>query len=194
MIASMLTLDWKSIRTLGIRDNYAVHKFVYSLFPGSQREFLYLDQGGYRGGRRILIISRKQPLVPPIGTLRMKSIPEGFLEHSAYAFQVRVNPVERKNGNSRLIPIVSRPELLDWFTKKQEMWGFSVASEHLEIMNIGIQTIQKKDMTIIHNSVEYRGILHVTDQERFKYFFENGVGRGKGYGFGLMQLRPISNI
>lgn len=193
MIASMLTLDWKDMRILRIRDGYAVHKLVYSLFPGSQREFLYLDQGGDRRGKRILILSREQPQVPSIGTLHIKSIPSGFLEHSSYAFQVKLNPVERKSGSAKFLPIVTRPELVDWFVKKQVTWGIAVDVDKIEIMDIGLQVIQKEDMKIVHNSVEYRGILDVADHERFKYSFEHGIGRGKAFGFGLMQLRPIDD-
>jgi CRISPR system Cascade subunit CasE len=193
MIASVVSLDRQAIQSLKIKDPYSMHKFVYDLFPGNQRKFLYYDQGGDLGYRRILLVSREQPLVPEIGEIQSKSIPRGFLEHRRYAFQVMLNPVEQPLGSSGKVPVVTKDALRAWFAKRQEAWGFVSIPEDLEIFDLGVQIIQKGERDIIHNMAEFRGVLEVADRERFKNSFSNGMGRGKAFGFGLLQIRPLKD-
>lgn len=192
MIASVLTLDRQAVKILDLKDMYAIHKAIYNLFPGDSRNFLYYDQGGRYGCREILILSAEQPLVPVIGTIQSKKIPEGFLEHGQYAFQVMINPVMRKKGNARPIPIITRSALEPWFLSRQQDWGFEVFPQSLEISDLGVQEIVKSNMTITLNKAVFRGVLIVSDAGKFKRSFEQGIGRGKAFGFGLLQLRPIT--
>ena len=58
MIASYYTLTRSDVKALGIKDNYSLHKAVYSLFPkqeGKSRDFLFSDKGGDFNSRKILI-------------------------------------------------------------------------------------------------------------------------------------------
>ena len=40
--------------------------------------------------------------------------------------------------------------------------------------------------------VEVTGVLSVNDRELFLQMIKQGIGRSKGFGLGLVQLRPIS--
>ena len=193
MIASVVSLDRQAIQSLKIKDPYSMHKFVYSLFPGNKRRFLYYDQGGDLRYRRILIVSQEQPLVPESGEIESKFIPQDFLEHQRYAFQVLLNPVEQPQGSRGKIPVVGRDALRAWFARKQEIWGFTSNQEDVELFNVGVQIIHKDDRDITHNLAEFRGVLEVTDRERFRSSFSNGIGRGKAFGFGLLQIRPLKD-
>jgi len=193
MIASVVFLDRQAIQSLKIKDPYSMHKFVYSLFPGNQRKFLFYDQGGDIRYRKILLVSEEQPLVPEIGRIESKFITKDFLEYQRYAFQVLLNPVEQVFGSKGKVPVVGRDALRTWFERRQDIWGFASNSEDLEIFNLGVQIIHKDDRDITHNMAEFRGVLEVVDYERFKNSFTNGIGRGKAFGFGLLQIRPIKN-
>jgi len=191
MIASVLSLDRQAIQSLKIKDPYSLHKCIYSLFPSNERRFLFYDQGGDLRFRRILLVSQEQPLVPEIGMIESKFIPQGFFKHQRYAFQVLLNPVEQPQGSRGKMPVVGRDALRDWFARRQERWGFASNSEDLEIFNLGVQTIHKAERTITYNMAEFRGVLEVTDRECFIDSFINGIGRGKAFGFGLLQIRPF---
>ncbi|MBI9096627.1 MAG: type I-E CRISPR-associated protein Cas6/Cse3/CasE [Sphaerochaeta sp.] len=193
MIASVLFLDRQAIQKLKIQDPYSMHKYVYSLFPSDQRRFLYYDQGGDLRYRRILLVSHEQPLVPEIGMIESKFIPGDFLEHQRYAFQVLLNPVEQPLGIWGKVPVVGREALRSWFARKQEIWGFASNTEDQEIFNLGVQIIHKNERDITYNMAEFRGVLEVTDRERFRNSFINGIGRGKAFGFGLLQIRPLKD-
>jgi len=192
MIASILTMDRHAVRSLNLKDPYAVHKLVYDLFPGDRRNFLYYDRGGDNQGRKFLILSEGQPSVSEYGIIESRIVPENFLDHRIYAFQILLNPVERKSGNKRFIPILTRVPLYDWFMRRQEDWGIAAEPESLEIFNLGVQIISAGDREITHNKAEFRGILEVVDRGKFKHSFNYGIGRGKAFGFGLLQLRPLN--
>jgi CRISPR system Cascade subunit CasE len=191
MIASQVSLDRSAIKNLKLSDPYSIHKFVYSIFPGDERSFLYYDQGGDWQYRKILILSKKQPTLPPFGKIESKYVPPSFLNHKSYAFQVLLNPVEQPKGKKNKSPIIGKGPLRDWFLKKQSSWGFSANPASLEILSQGVQIIKRQGHEIVHNQAEFRGILHVTNYDLFNRSFSNGIGRAKAFGFGLLQLRPL---
>ena len=193
MIASVVSLDRQAIQSLKIKDPYSMHKFIYSLFPGNERRFLYYDQGGDLRYRRILLVSQEQPLVPEIGKIESKFIPQDFLEHQRYAFQVLLNPVEQPPESRGKVPVIGRDALRAWFARRQESWGFTSHVDELEIFNLGVQIIHKEEGDITYNMAEFRGVLEVVDGERFSDSFISGIGRGKAFGFGLLQIRPLKD-
>lgn len=193
MIASVISLDRQAIQALRIHDSYALHKFVYSLFPGITRKFLYYDQGGDFRYRKILLISDEQPLIPDKGRIESKYIPDNFLYHNRYAFQVLLNPVKQLSGYKEKVPILQRDALLAWFVHRQSQWGFVADLDSLEAFNLGVQVTKKEGMDITHNKAEFRGVLNVVDRNQFVDSFTLGIGRGKAFGFGLLQLRPLKD-
>lgn len=190
MIASVLTLGPRDIRHLDLTDGYTMHKIVYDLFPGSDRTFLYYQYPfAERRGVKILILSEDQPLVPAQGTIESKMVKESFLRYRYYAFKVRLNPVTRLGGKAT--PVTGHDPLISWFLEKQERWGFVADASGLDLSDVGVATIQKGKNRITLNQCTYTGVLEVVDQDRFIEGFENGLGRAKGFGFGLLQLKPL---
>jgi CRISPR system Cascade subunit CasE len=190
MIASILKLNRQDIKALGRNvDEYSYHKLVYTLFPGNERDFLYVDQGGRYGERSILVLSKRHPVEPEIGEVYTKQVPENFLSYNFYAFEVRLNPVKRKDRAATAV--TGREELAKWFLSRQEQWGFEADPDRLEIINTGIQQFRKGDSVITHNAATFRGILKVTEKDSFSHSFTKGLGRGKAFGFGLLQLQPV---
>lgn len=193
MIVSTLTLDRADIKALSIFDDYSLHRVVYTLFPQNKRDFLFYDLGGNRDFRKILILSENQPQVPANGSIESKNLPENFLQHSTYAFQVLLNPVRRKADDKTLLPIKGQDDLKRWFLTKESAWGFKVNPTTLEVSETGVQVIEKGNNKITLNRAKFRGILEVTDQNRFEFIFCNGLGKAKAFGFGLLQLKQLIN-
>jgi CRISPR-associated protein Cas6/Cse3/CasE subtype I-E len=136
MIASGYSLDRAACQKLGIRDAYGVHKAVYSLFPpreGGTRDFLYADKGGDERGRTILILSARPPKEPELGTITIKEIPERFLEHDVYGFEVTLNRPsgcqDRKNGGGgwqEACRVVARKRRNGGFPWTRACWKFGM--------------------------------------------------------------------
>lgn len=49
----------------------------------------------------------------------------------------------------------------------------------------------KNSESTCHCGVNFRGDLTVQNEELFQKAFENGIGSGKLYGFGMLMLFPI---
>jgi CRISPR system Cascade subunit CasE len=194
MIASILTLSRFDCKTLKITDPYSVHRVIYSLFPkvdGLERDFLFADKGGSFNERKILILSKRPPLQPEYGTIESKDIPESFLSRDIYGFEIRLNPVKREKTGGKIFPIRGRENLLEWFCSKSESWGFTTCRESLQIQSSGIQSFEKQDGMVTQNMAAFIGKLKVSDRPRFIRSFEEGIGRGKSFGFGLLELLPL---
>ena len=44
---------------------------------------------------------------------------------------------------------------------------------------------------VTHNSASFVGKLKVMDRAKFQESFRKGIGRAKGFGFGLFQIIPL---
>lgn len=206
MIASVLHLDRKAIKALRITDPYSLHRVVYSLYEdvrsseaknASQSSgILFADQGGDFAGRRILLLADRAPassIDGEYGAVHSKPIPEGFLDHAQYRFNLIVNPVRRDNASRKLVPIKSREAIAQWFCERAaSSWGFQVATQHLQVDKV--EVLQFKDKQ--HNPVtlaqaHLQGQLQITDAAQFRNSFTQGIGRGRTFGCGLLQIAPL---
>jgi CRISPR system Cascade subunit CasE len=192
MVASVLKLSRSDCKALKITDTYSIHRVVYDLFPGDARDFLFADKGGDFNSRQILILSERNPEIPNYGEIQSKKIPDGFLENEHYGFEVTLNPTKRDKKTGKIIAILGRENLHQWFLKKAPLLGFEINAENLEIRYTGVQTFDLGDGKIVtHNSASFVGKLKVTDRAKFKDSFQKGIGRAKGFGFGLFQIIPL---
>lgn len=203
MYAAVLRLSRSDIKALRVTDAYSVHRVVYDLFADTRDEaqkqaslpsgILYADKGGDFHHRQILLLADRLPnLAPQYGTVDYKPITPQFLEHGRYAFEVIVNPTRRDGQSGKLIPVRDRDAITDWFTERATAsWGFQVDRERLQVDRLTVQRFTKGGHTVTHGSAVFKGALDVLDQDRFKESFRRGIGRGRAFGFGLLQIVPL---
>jgi len=192
MIASVLKLNRSDCKALKITDAYSIHRVIYELFPGEVRDFLFADKGGNFNERQILILSHRSPENPTYGEIQSKQIPNSFLEHDDYGFEVTLNPTKRDKQTGRTVAIHGRENVRQWFLGKAPLLGFEIQAESLEIRHAGAQTFDLGNGKIVtHNSASFIGKLKVTDRAKFQQSFRKGIGRAKGFGFGLLQIIPL---
>lgn len=201
--ASVLRLSRADIKILNIKDAYALHKVVYGLFEDVRSDaekqasvpsgIVYADKGGDFNSRQILMLSNRRPhQTPQFGIVETKVIHSDFLLHERYAFEITLNPGKRDNQTGKLIPICGREAIEQWFkVRAPESWGFGVNAENLHTGKISVQTFEKAGKTITHGSAELKGELTVVDRNRFIQSFTQGIGRGRAFGFGLLQIVPV---
>lgn len=208
MIASVLHLDRAAIRALRITDPYSVHRVVYSLYPdvrsasdkASSRAsgLLYADQGGDFQGRRILLLADRMPadaIDGRYGIVQSKALHDDFLGHLDYRFKVIVNPTRRDNVSGRLVPVKGRALIAEWFTARaMASWGFQVAEDSLQVDRVEVlQFKDKQQNAVTMAQAHLQGRLRVTDRTSFHRSFCQGIGRGRAFGCGLLQIVPCLN-
>lgn len=201
--ASVLRLSRTDIKILNIKDAYAIHKVVYGLFEDvrsiAEKQasvpsgIAYADKGGDFSSRQILILSNRLPYqTPQFGSVQTKAINSDYLRHERYAFEIVINPCRRDSKTHKLIPICGRKAIEEWFqSRAQESWGFDVKAECLQTERISSQSFEKHGKVITHSSAVLKGELSVVNRVLFTQSFTKGLGRGRAFGFGLLQIVPV---
>jgi len=206
LIASILQLDRRALYALKITDPYSIHRVVYSLFEDvrstSEKNssvpsgILWADQGGDFNGRRIILLSDRTPAChvnQEFGEVVCKSINSDFLSHTRYRFKVIINPTRRSHVSRKLVPVRGRDQISQWFKDRAvNSWGFQVTEHDLQIDKMEVvQFTDKSGRLVTMAQAELHGSLTVTDHSQFKRSFSAGIGRGRAFGCGLLQIVPI---
>lgn len=192
-IASMLSLTANEVRKLKVYDQYSLHIIIHELFSeDDNRSFLFRDMGLKDGVRQVLILSDKEPKTPRIGALETKTIPEGFYNQKEYSFQTFVNPVKFEKSSGKRRAVIKEEDIRSWFVEKAERSGFKVSPQDIQIDHTGlVEFVKPGGNKVSLNSAIIKGHLTVLDQSQFKETATKGFGRGKAFGFGLMQVVPV---
>jgi CRISPR system Cascade subunit CasE len=185
---------------------YSLHRVVYSLFPDVRSEhekqshiqsgIVYADQGGDFHGRKVLIISDRQPAMSvdgQYGDVVSKPIGEMFLSYSRYRFKVQVNPVRKEKQSGKRVAVTGRNDIAQWFLHRaSNSWGFDVDPQTLQIDTIEVQQFNDKEgRKITLGKAHIQGMLTVNDHQQFLNSFKNGIGKGRAFGCGLLQIVPV---
>ena len=188
-----LLIDLKACRQLQIRDVYSIHKLVYSCFPLSENRgnFLYADKGFSDGIRTVLILSEQTPQIPDSIRSATTELSKNFMRFNEFRFEVVLNPVKREKESGKRRAITGQLPLLKWFTIHAEKWGFAANENTLEVITLPMAKFKKGDADCLFHAVKFRGTLRVTDHSLFSETLKKGIGHGKAFGFGLLQLVPI---
>lgn len=176
-----------------LRDSYAWHRAIWTLFPDrpdGNRDFLFrLDDR--RTEIRLLLLSRRSPVLPDWGRWNHREVSNGFLDHAAYRFQLKANPVMRRNADRRRVGIYDEPRLRDWIQRKGRDHGFDVAADDLSPAAPMEETFVREGRRGKHLAVDFSGRLRVTDRDAFRRAFQSGIGPAKAFGFGMLMLQPV---
>lgn len=173
-------------------DEYDIHQLVYSLFPcEDERRFLYfLDYGGM-GDLSILVQSEEAPDMTSPLRVETKTVSESFFDKASYAFKLRFSPVVKKDGKAIRI-LQSRVDVVDWLVSREEGYGIRFDAESVEKVSSGKMMMKgHNDKRITLSYVDLVGTFDVSDHKKFVRTVRSGVGPGKGFGLGMLQLIPI---
>jgi len=124
--------------------------------------------------------------------VQMKEFSPVFRKGDIFRFMIRVNPTRRKNETRQLVPIVKDGDLMDWFITKGQLLGFRADTQSLIITKRPSIYIYKKDGVntnkITITFIDFSGYLSIDDESKFQHALENGIGRGRSFGGGLLSL------
>ncbi len=194
MILSAVTLTKREALQARLCDVYAWHQGIWQAFPGrdgDRRDFLFrVDDRS--SSFRLYVLSHTEPAAPPWGRWQSKAVGPSFLEHARYRFQLKANPTLRQSESRKRVGLCDETKLRNWMQRKADQHGFAVAAEELVITPPMEETFVKHGRRGKHLAVDLRGVLTVTDRDRFRAAFETGIGSAKAFGFGLLLLQPIA--
>lgn len=133
----------------------------------------------------------------------VKAFDPDYREGQRLRFRLLANPTRRLSKNSlgangqpidekdvgKRVP-VRNDQLLDWLVRRIEPFG--TVDKDLATVQPGYVCFSKKQSgegTRLR-SVRYDGVLTVKNPERLRAAIVQGIGSGKGFGFGLLSIAP----
>lgn len=197
---------------------YAEHRLLWGLFPDdpeADRDFLFRrdalpEHDRFHSPVRPLfyLVSRRQPMTTP-GLLRVESreYRPALSAGDRLSFSLRVNPVVTRDGKRRDVVMDARKRIereggemvaravlmeqqgLAWLEKRAEKHGFSVSASSTRVEGYLQHRFIRKGQDIRFSTLDYVGILTVTDPERFAHALFTGIGPAKAFGCGMLLVK-----
>ncbi len=189
-----LLLNAVAIRRERIRDDYSLHRVVYSLFPRTDSEkhrILYADKGAVQSGRMVWVLSDRKPEPNPDISSTSLILSDSFFRFENYRFEVDLNPVRKEKDTGKRRAVTGQLDLLNWYVNHAARWGFEPDTRYLEVFSKPTRKFVKDEKNCIFNHAFFRGRLRVTDKVLFRQSVLAGLGHGKAFGFGLLCLAPF---
>ena len=213
-----LTFGYAQLTKEKIYDNYAWHKKAWAMFeyqpelkgrnnkPEKDKgptPFLsrYIQKSNHA---ELLLVSKYPPLKPDwCGSEQWQliEINESYLSQPRYFFDLYANPtmsVKKSDGNGgftkngRRLTLMDTASQRDWLLRKGVNHGFQLVEDiPLRIEKPVNHRFNRKGKKGLHIGVRFQGALHVTDRESFRKTFQEGIGTAKGFGFGLLMIKPV---
>lgn len=197
LYAAKLVLQPSAVIRLQLRDLYSIHRVVMDLFDASRTTeeqhasvssgIQWVDRGEHVYGREIQILSVIPPRdlnFPNDVAFAWRAVPSGYLEHRFYRFSIIANPC--RISQRRRIALLDESAIVEWFLDKAHKGGFAVQS--MDVSQIKVCRFNKGKNPVSFAHAKITGVLEVTDPSVFQETVRKGIGKGRAFGFGLLQL------
>ncbi len=192
---------------------------LFSDQPSSRRDFIY-HQALSASQACFYIVSKRPPTVPPnraeVMFAQSKPYHPTLRNAQSLNFLVRVNPAVRKtslDGRTARHDVVMEAKRIAssadnsptarmltsdlvtqrcqaWLSKRCELHGFTFKSEEVMVNAYRQHSFPRRGSRVSFSSVELSGILTVCDPDSFRRALYSGIGPAKGFGNGLILIRP----
>jgi CRISPR system Cascade subunit CasE len=202
-------------------DAYGHHQFIWQLFPGlDQRRFLF-RRDDVDGWPRYYMVSALQPQDDQgVWQIESKAYSPRLVEGQRLVFSLRANPVvtrkdshgkrhrhdvvmdEKSKMGFREMSPLERPPLshivseagLKWLADRAPRHGFTFAAGQMAVEGYQQHKVYKRQakLPIRFSTMDFTGVLQVLNPELFVQALFHGIGPAKGFGCGLLMVRPTS--
>ncbi len=194
-------------------EGYGLHQALWRLFaaePGTPRDFLYRIIDQVQRPAFYVVSARPPVLDSPIWHIQTRDYAPCLQTGDRLVFSLRANPTvkrastpgarsvrhdvimdARKKGDG-LDPFLGsyhQPGLV-WLTSRAEAAGFQV--EQTRIDGYRRHELYKRGgAPMVFSTLDFEGILTVTDPEIFSRSLLTGLGPAKAFGCGLLLVRRV---
>ncbi|MBW4696084.1 MAG: type I-E CRISPR-associated protein Cas6/Cse3/CasE [Lyngbya sp. HA4199-MV5] len=106
-------------------------------------------------------------------------------------FRLKANPSKRDKQTRKLIGMFHQTDQIAWLERQAEQHGFTLLGvDVIPTPNVfGVKEKGKAPIRIL--TVMYQGILEITDSAQFINAMQQGIGRGRSYGCGLLSVARL---
>ena len=219
MISLQKGLSPRDIVALSKHNGYQDHQLVWQMFadnPDRQRDFIYRHEM-INGSQVFYTVSQREPGGnTKIWEILTKEYKPRLRSGQLLGFTLRANPIRarrdddgiqkrhdvimeeklklKREGKDCDVPDVVQKNGLQWLEERAISHGFRIASNNVRVDGYQQHKLFKRKGTnpISLSTVDFNGILVVTEPDAFieKCLF-SGIGHAKGFGCGLMLVKPV---
>jgi CRISPR system Cascade subunit CasE len=108
-----------------------------------------------------------------------------------FQFRLKANPSKRDNQTKKTIGLYHQADQLAWLERQGDRCGFRLLGVDV-IPSPNVFGVKKKGTAPVRiTTALYQGTLAVTDSGAFLAVVQQGLGRGKSYGCGLLSLARL---
>ncbi|MCC6505761.1 MAG: type I-E CRISPR-associated protein Cas6/Cse3/CasE [Aquimonas sp.] len=207
MFISRVEIPWDAVR-----NPYDMHRQLWRLFPGEEREprqhgdqerqgFLFrIEDHSVGRPARVLVQSRRSPVRADgmllHGSREIHPVPSAG---QRLAFLLTANPVKTitdaergnkpgKQSEKCRVPLIKEADQRDWLARKL---GAAATLESADILPHAPLYFRKGKRAGKLVTCTFEGQLRVNDPEKLRSLLENGVGHAKAFGCGLLLVRRL---
>lgn len=201
-------------------NDYAIHQIIWNLFsttPDMKRDFIYRQEVMQKKPVFYAVSSSLPPAPSPLWNIESKEYAPIINEGQRLSFSLRANPIVSKRdqsdrqhrhdvimdlktryrtGNEQVCSIpgdIVTEAGVAWLKKKAVQNGFEF--NPLNVIVGGYQQRKFKKPKNSHrisiSTLDYTGILTITDVEPFREALYKGIGPAKSFGCGMMMIKRL---
>ncbi len=203
------------------QNTYQEHQSLWNMFPDdpdAKRDFIYRCEQRHLS-RVYYVVSRRKPQQQDAWDVESKPYQPKILSQESLAFTLRVNPIiKRKDDKGKAqrhdvvmntktqlgysqLPPTKRPPVAEliqtsgikWLQDRKEKCGFDFDEQAVIIESYEQNQAYKQGNkgAISYSTMDFSGVLRVTDPEKFTETLLNGIGPAKAFGCGLLLVRRL---
>jgi CRISPR system Cascade subunit CasE len=208
MYLSKLVLNLKNRKVQQDLSNaHALHQSIMHSFPDEQREKARADWQilfRHEPDSAVVLVqstAEAQPdweRLPPdyltdCDCKPLDAMLENLQVNQVLQFRLQANPSKRSKETGKTIALTRKEDRLLWLERQAARSGFEI----LEIDTVPVPDIYgrkpKVSAPIKIISVLFQGVLRITEIELFRQALQQGIGRGRAYGCGLLSIAKLSS-
>jgi CRISPR system Cascade subunit CasE len=213
--------DFISVRDIvrmSASDGYIVHKMIWQLFsdgPDRKRDFLYRIHDA-KSWPVIYTVSMREPIDTEGGwAIQTKPYHPQLRAEERLGFSLRVNAVNSRrddearqhrhdvvqDAKARLklkgetpsmpLAVLAWQEGTAWLTARAGKHGFSIDTENVRLDGYRRHDFVRKAKKVTINTLDFSGLLTVTDPDAFRQTLFTGIGPAKGFGCGMIMVKRL---
>ncbi|RAW90362.1 type I-E CRISPR-associated protein Cas6/Cse3/CasE [Photorhabdus laumondii] len=198
---------------------YTSHQLLWKLFSTDEkRQFLFREEIGIMGLPVFYVLSKTSPQTEsPLFEVETKAFYPQLKEGQRLAFKLRVNPTicitdpsgkrqrhdvlmhakfqAKRQGETEQGKIKAMMEnaARNWLLNHRRMQQWGIQFDNLLDIEGYTQhrSVKKQGQKIQFSSVDFQGLLTITNGELYLEQYAKGFGRAKAMGCGLMLIRTV---
>ncbi len=197
------------------RHDYRLHQSIWQFFadhPDRQRDFLYRIEQDSNLPVIYIVSARKPDANLSLWDVECKEYDPKLKEGMHLAFALRVNPIctkrdennkqhrhdvimeaktclKREGQAIKSLAVLVQEEGSKWLAVRSERYGFTINSNLIRVDGYQQHRFFKGKGNF--STVDFNGVLTVTEPELFMEILYKGIGPAKAFGCGLMMVKRI---